>query len=114
MLSIHTQPLIGIPSPSFRCASHTSDGTLKRLARSKTMSVPEVVELYESMRPVVKHFSYSVKDKELLDCAMEILDMTPFHLLSWCGTRMAHFLDASVQTNKVTLLLERFILAFKA
>ena len=95
--------LYGILSPAFRCASHSSDGTLKRMARSKTMCVDEMVELYESMSPVVKHFSYSVKNRETLDCAMELLEMTPLHLLSWCGTRMAHFLDASLQINDMLL-----------
>ena len=94
--------LYGILSPAFRCASHSSDGTLKRIARSKTMCVDEMVELYAlSMSPVVKHFSYSAKNGETLDRAMELLEMTPLHLLSWCGTRMAHFLDASLQINKV-------------
>ena len=71
------------------------------MARSKTMCVDEMFELYESMSPVVKHFSYSVKNRETLDRAMELLEMTPLHLLSWCGTRMAHFLDASLQIKKV-------------
>ena len=93
--------LYGILSHAFRCASHSSDGTLKRMTRSKTMCVDEMVELYESMSPVVKHFSYSVKNRETLARAMELLEMTPLHLLSWCGTRMAHFLDASLQINKV-------------
>ena len=93
--------LYGILSPAFRCASHSSDGTLKRMTSSQTMCVDEMVELYESMSPVVKHFSYSVKNRETLDRAMELLEMTPLHLLSWCGTRMAHFLETSLQINKV-------------
>ena len=65
------------------------------------MCIAEVVELYESLSPVVKHFSYSIKNKEALNSAMELLNMTPKHLLSWCGTQMAHFLDACTQINKV-------------
>ena len=35
----------GFTIPSLRCSSHACDGTLKRLARSKTMCVDEVKEL---------------------------------------------------------------------
>ena len=83
-----------IPSPSYRCAAHSSNGTLKLLAQSKTTCIAEVVELHEKLSPVVKHFSYSIKNKEALNRAMELLNMTAKHLLSWCVTQVAHFLDA--------------------
>ena len=35
----------GIQSTSYRCAVHSSDGTLKRLARSKAICIAEVVKL---------------------------------------------------------------------
>ena len=78
--------LHGIPTLSYRCAAHSSDGTLKRLVQSKIMCIVGIVELYESLSLVVKHFSYSFKNKEALSS-----------LLSWCNTQMAHFLDPGTQ-----------------
>ena len=63
-----------MPSPSYRCAAHSSDGTLKQLAQSKTMCIAEVVELHESLSPVVKQFSYSIKNKKTLNSTMELLN----------------------------------------
>ena len=86
--------LYGFMSPDFRCAAHTASGSIKRLTTSKTMNVGEVTTCYETLRTVIKHFESSVKNKELLDEAMAILEMTPLHLLSWCQTRMSHFLKS--------------------
>ena len=47
------------------------------------------------LRRVVEHFESSIKNKELLDEALEILESTPLNLISWCQTRMAHFLKAA-------------------
>ena len=85
--------LYGFMSPDFRCSAHGASGSIKRMTTSKTMNVPEVTTLYECLRTVIKHFECSVKNKETLD-SMEILGMTPLHLLSWCRTRMAHFLNS--------------------
>ena len=103
--------LYGIPTPSYQCAAQSSEGTLKQLARSKTMCIAEVVKLYESLPTIVNHFSYSIKNKEALNSAMELLNMTPKHLLSWCSTQMAHFLDACTQINKVKSITALYILA---
>ena len=54
----------------------------------------EISKLYETLRSVVKHFYFSGKSKEILDNAMAILELQPMKLVSWCGTRMCHFLDA--------------------
>ena len=62
--------------------------------QNKTMNVAEVSMLYEYLRTVVKHFKSSNKNKELLDKAMEILELQPLHLISWCQTKMRHFLKA--------------------
>ena len=77
---------------AYRCSAYTADGTLKRLARPKTMNVKETT-FYECIRSIIKHFQCSVKDKEILDTCLGILELGKMHL-SWCGTRMAHFLDA--------------------
>lgn len=58
------------------------------------MNVAEVTVLYECLRTVIKHFESSIKNKDLLDEAMEILELQPLHLMSWCQTRMGHFLKA--------------------
>ena len=74
------------------------------------MCVAEFVELYETLSPEVKHFSYSIKNKEALNSAMELLNMTPKHFLPWCGTQMAHFLDACTQIRYNQSLHCRFTL----
>ena len=86
--------LYSFNSPDFRCSTHIAGGTVKRLATSKTMNVPEITIVYENVRTITKHFECSIKNKEALDEAMEILDLQPLHLISWCQTRMAHFLTA--------------------
>ena len=81
--------------PDFRRSAHAADGTLKRLARSETMCVDQVKSLYEALRSVAKHFQSSVKSKEKLDEAMQMLEMRKgVHLISWYATSMAHFLTA--------------------
>ena len=87
--------LYGIHTPEYRCSAHAASRSIKRLTTSKTMNVPDVTILYECLRRVVKHFECSIKNKELLDEALEILESSPLHLISWCQTRMAHFLKAS-------------------
>ena len=85
--------LYGLLCPDFRCSAHSVDGCWKRIARSETMSVNEVKTLYESLKPVVKHFKFSSKSKELLDNCMAALEISHgIHLMTWCATRMAHFL----------------------
>ena len=86
--------LFGFMSPGFWYSAHAASGTIKRLGTSKTMNVPEVTTLYECLRTVIKHFESSVKNKEILDQYMEILEMTLLHLLSWYQTRMVHFLKS--------------------
>ena len=86
--------LFGFTSPDFWCSAHAASGSIKRLATSKTMNVLEVTTLYECLKMVIKPFESSVKNKETLDQYMDILEMTPLHILSWCQTRMAHFLKS--------------------
>ena len=88
--------LYGFQCPTYRCPAHICGGTVKILARSKAMSVVEIKEYYEALSPIVRNFSYSMKNKESLDQAMKMLQMTPFCLLSWCATCMYHFLNARV------------------
>ena len=55
----------GLPSPSVRCSVHATDGKLERLAESKTMSVPEIVTLYQCLRSIVQNFKFSIKNMEI-------------------------------------------------
>ena len=50
--------------------------------------------LYETVQTVVKDFEGSIKNQETLERAMENLELSPIHLISWCQTRMGHFLVA--------------------
>lgn len=50
--------------------------------------------LYEALRTVILHFTMSVKNKEKLQSCMAILEMKPLSQISWCATRMGHFLAA--------------------
>ena len=84
----------GFGTPSYHCSCHSVDLVIKRMAKSKTMSVPEVVETYNHLRPIIKHFQNSTKSKERLDKALEILHLNKLNLISWGGTRMCHFMTA--------------------
>ena len=81
------------------------------LARSKTMCIAEVIELYKILSRDVTHFCYSIKNKknkEALNGAMKLVNMTPKHILSWCGTQMTHFLGAC-WNNPLSLFLKIFL-----
>ena len=77
------------------------------------MCIAKAVELYENLSPVVKHFSSSIKNRETLNSTMKLLSMTPKHLLSWCSSQMAHFLDAWTQINKVKSVTALLIHSFQ-
>ena len=71
------------------------------------MNVEEVTTFYECIRSIIKHFQCSVKDKEILDTCLGILELGKMHLLSWRGTRMAHFFDAChVLENMIVALYD--------
>ena len=69
------------------------------MGTSKTINVPEITILYETLRMVIKHFEASIKNKEILDQALENLQLSKIHLISWCQTRMGHFLKACSVAN---------------
>ena len=92
--------LKGLNAPCYQCATHSSDLVMKRMAKSKTMSVPEVVNICDCVRRVFKHFEMSTKSKEILIEALAILEMNQLKLLSWGGTRMAHFVTTCKQFTK--------------
>lgn len=58
--------------------------------------------LYDNLKSVVKHFKFSGKSKELLDASMAMMEMGKgIHLVTWCATRMAHFLVACKKFNEL-------------
>ena len=67
--------LHGINAPDFRCSAHAAYGSLKHIAKSETIHIDEMKLLYDKLKSVVKHFSFSVKSKEQLNQATEILEM---------------------------------------
>ena len=69
------------------------------------MSVPEVVTFASGMTPILKHFKLSGKSSALLQQCLEIMDMKPFKLMTWCPTRMANLLECSARTLKILFLI---------
>ena len=69
------------------------------------MSVPEVVTFASGMTPILKHFKLSGKSSALLQQCLEIMDMKPFKLMTWCPTRMANLLECSARTSKILFLI---------
>ena len=74
---------------------------MKRMTKSKTMSVPKVVKAYGCLWRVMKHFEMSTKSKENLNEALAIHEMNQLKLLSWGVIRMAHFVTACKQFTKL-------------
>ena len=90
--------MYGLVCPSVRCSVHAADGSLKRMANSKTRSVEPVVEFLGCFRKVTKHFQLSIKCS--IGCATYEESV---HMVTFCPTRMAYLLTACAQA--VLLLL---------
>ena len=91
----------GITSPEADCSSHAASGTIRRTCTSATMSDPDAVTIYKALRKILKHFSQSPKSTELLNKALDALELNNIHMLVWGGTRMAGFLDACKQSSSI-------------
>ena len=65
------------------------------------MNVEEVTELHNVLRTITKHFESSIKNKELLNECLSILEVQPIHLISWCQTRMGYFFKACTACNDI-------------
>ena len=92
---------ISLPSPTKRCSAHAASGTIRWITTSKSVSVPEVVTFDSGIKPILKHFKLSGKISVLLQQYLEIMDMKPFKLVTWCQTRMANRLECSAQRVKI-------------
>ena len=98
--------IYGMSKLDFRCSSYASDGSLKHNANPESMSIDKVKSLYLSLWSVVKHFHCSAKSKELLDKALEMVEMERgVHLISWCATIMGHFLTVCGKANSLLVPL---------
>ena len=80
-----------------RCAVHAADGTLKRMAKSKTMSVQAVVDFLVIFRKIMKHFQNSGKSTAALNAVLVVMHMKKVHMVSFCPTRMAYLLTSCAQ-----------------
>ena len=85
----------------YHCAAHSSDLVMKGMLEPRIMSVLEVVKTYDCLGRLIKHFKMSTKRKEKLNEALAILEINRLKLLSWCGTRMAHFVTACKKFTKL-------------
>ena len=85
-----------IKSPSLKCGSHLSAGTIRRLCTWVQYSQQDGKDLYEKLRSILKHFSKSPKSSKIR-CTRII------HLLNWGSTCMAGFLDACTKALSIIL-----------
>ena len=92
---------IGLLSPTTRCSAHAASCAIRWITTSKTMSVPEVVTFASGIKPILKHFKLSGKSLASLQQCLEIMDMKPFKLMTWCPTRMANPLECSARILKM-------------
>ena len=65
------------------------------------MSVPQVVTFDSGIKPILKHFKLTGKISVLLQQCLEIMDMKPFKLMTWCPTRMANLLECRARRVKI-------------
>ena len=86
--------LLGLLSPNVRCYVHAGDGSLKRMAKSQTYSVPEVKEFETYLRIFLHHFQLSGKSTHLLNEAPSNLEIKKIHKVTWYPPCMSYFLSA--------------------
>ena len=90
--------MYGLVSPHCRCGVHAGEGSIRRMSKSETYSVAEVVTFLENYRPILRHYKLSGKSTCLLNNALEAMDMNPVHMMVWCPTRMSNMLTCAVQS----------------
>ena len=79
----------GLHSPFTRCAAHRADGSLKRIAKSKTHCVAEVVETHNALKPIVGSFKHSSLHLDQLNESMSVFGFTRVKTLNWCAVRQS-------------------------
>ena len=76
--------LYGLNSPDYRCAADIASGVVKQMTTLKTMNVEEVTDFQSVLRMIIKHFKSSIKNKELYDKYLSVLQVKPIHMILWC------------------------------
>ena len=85
--------LLGLSSPNVRCSAHSEDGTLKKMAKSQSYSVPEGKEFQTYFRILLYHFQLSGKSTHQLNEALRNLEIKKIHIVIWCPTCMLYLLS---------------------
>lgn len=120
---------IGMPSSFSRCHTHIAHGSTRRgtyiskankkpwddadstpstqqAARTPTEKAKHaLVTLSSNLKSILGHFATSSKSHELLNKALEALEMHDVHQLTWGGTRMCSFLDSCVKCSDIVIPL---------
>ena len=95
---------IGLLPPMTRCSAHSASGSIKWMS-SQTMSVLKVVRFAEALQPILRNFTLSGKNSSMLNDALEIMEMKPIKLMTWCPTRMANVLDCCLHAVNILVPL---------
>ena len=79
------------------------DTTSSRRATSNPadMVESELTQLSVSLRAVLNHFAHSPKSTQLLQHALDALDMVQIKQLTWGGTRMCGFISACQRCSQI-------------
>ena len=67
------------------------------MANSKTMNFPDLSEFIPTLQAILRHFQLSGKSTALLNKALEMMDITTIHMMTYCPTQMSYLLTASTQ-----------------
>ena len=79
---------------AFRCATHSAHGTLKDPKWRLKIKLWHFTTVWEILPRILK-VAWKTND------CLGFLQMTPIHLISWGGTKMAHFLGACILFHKL-------------
>ena len=85
--------LLGLLSPNVGCSVDVGEGSLKRMAKSQTHSVPQIKDFQTCLRILLCHFQLSSKSTHLLNKALSNLEIKEIHMVTWCPTRMSYLLS---------------------
>ena len=98
--------LLCLDAPCCHYAAHNSDLVMKRMVKSKTLSVGKTCDF---LQRVIKLFEMSTKSKANMNEALAVLEMNQLKLISWGGTRMAYFVTACKQFTELLLAVYNFM-----
>ena len=96
---------LGLLTPSIRCTIPAADGSIKRITNSKTRNLQVISDFLPDLCSVLRHFQLSGKSNDLLHEVLELMEMKPIPLMSFCPTRMSYILTACSQAVKQLVAL---------